>query len=139
MRELAPSNDRPLQALDGPGRSAGQKTDDNPQPNGVARDPIYSPSAPFLLPHLLFPRTIFVRFTSAPSIKTGSGGAFALAHAFAFSSSRFGLAPAPRMLTTFCNRSNQNGAPRVRAVAVIIQPRTCTSVTVWYFVFAQFQ
>lgn len=63
------------------------------------------------------------------AIETVAAGAFALVHAVAFSSSRFGLPPAPRMLTNFCNRSNQNGAPRVRAVAVNIQPRTCVRVT----------
>lgn len=62
------------------------------------------------------------------AIETVAAGAFALVHAVAFSSSRFGLPPAPRMLTNFCNRSNQNGAPRVRAVAVNIQPRTCVRV-----------
>ena len=55
---------------------------------------------------------------------------------FAFSSSRFGLPPAPRTLTNFCNKSNQNGAPRVRAVAVNIQPKTCIGVRVVRFFFA---
>ena len=36
-------------------------------PDGAARHPISSPPARFLLCHLLFPPTIFVRFASAPS------------------------------------------------------------------------
>jgi hypothetical protein len=56
-----------LQPLDGSARSAGQKADRNPQPDGAARHLIYSPLALFPLRHLLSPPITFVRFASAPS------------------------------------------------------------------------
>ena len=37
-------------------------------PDGAARHPISSPPTPFLLCHLLFPPTTFVRFASVPSV-----------------------------------------------------------------------
>jgi len=41
-------------------------------PDGAARHPISSPPARFLLCHLLFPPTIFVRFASAPSCSSAA-------------------------------------------------------------------
>jgi hypothetical protein len=62
-----------LQPLDGPTRSAGQKADGNPQPDGAARHLIYSPPALFPLHHRLSPPTTFVRFVSAPSLAITGG------------------------------------------------------------------
>jgi hypothetical protein len=62
-----------LQPLDGSARSAGQKADGNPQPDGAARHLIYSPPALFPLHHLLSPPITFVRFASAPSVRVTSG------------------------------------------------------------------